>query len=565
MIRERMLGLIASLSVFVPSLSAASPTEGYSNYAGMLARVESLSASPWVTVTKLAKTQGNREVVLLTIRRKDKTNRPAILILGNVVAPHLVGGEIALGMAEWIVAHADDPAVKNLLDTTTIYVMARPNPDGVERLFDKPTYEADGNARKTDDDRDFEFGEDPPDDLNGDGLITQMRVASAAGTHRVHPDDARRMIPADPAKGEVGTHRIYVEGIDQDHDEQWNEDAGLGVSFDRNFPAKFAFFGKGAGAHAVSEPETRAVADFCFDHSEIMAMLTFSPQDNLFFPPKAGGEEKIRTKTLTDDVPIHEHFAKRYQEILGAKNPPASLDVAGSPVDWGYLQWGRWSFAARGWWIPTKEEPKKEEKPSAPSPDEKKKDDRDAEGQRALAWFEEQKIDGFVPWKKIDHPDFPGQAVEVGGYRPLAILNPPSNLLPALAEKHARWVMELAQAAPRLVVMKQSIDRPAPGTLARLRVTLSNAGLLPTMSAMAKVAGSTYPVNWKWNLPAGVTLVAGTKRGQTDPIKAGGEVTIEAVVLVEKSPTEPITLSVESPAVRPVDPIRFDLSKEVGR
>ncbi len=544
---------------------AAGPLDGYSDEAKWLARIESLRQNPLIQIRSLTLTEGQREVHLIRIGQPDKASRPAILIVGNVVAPHVVGGEIALGMAEWFVAHAAEEPVKTLIDTTCLYVIPRPTPDGAARLFVRPTDEADGNGRKTDDDRDFEFGEDPPDDLNGDGLITQMRIADPAGTHRVHPDDPRLMILADPAKGEVGTHRLLIEGIDQDHDEKWNEDAGLGVSFNKNFPAKYSFYAKGAGPNSVSEPETRAVADFCFDHPEILAILSFSPEDNLYFPPKPGGDEKIKTKIQSADAPIHEHFAKRYQEILGQKSPPASPEPAGSFADWGYLQFGRFSFSARGWWIPPKEEPKKEEKPEDKKPaDEKKKDDRDADGQRALAWFNEQKIDGFAPWTPIKHPDFPGRAVEVGGFKPLYRTNPPAADLPTLAEKHARFVIELAAGAPRLVVTKQTIDRPAGGNVARLRVRLSNAGLFPTMSAMGKTADAVYPLNWKWNLPKGVSLAAGTMRGQVDPIKAGDEVEIEGVVLLNGPMTEPVILTIGSPSVRPIEPIRFDLSKEAN-
>jgi hypothetical protein len=551
-------------------INAAGPLEGYSNHQAFLARTAAIAASPVAEVKSLATTLGNREVLLITLGQNKNRSRPAILIVGNVAAPHLVGGEIALGLAEWIVAHVAEDSVRTLLESTTLFIIPRPNPDGVEKLFQPPFYEADGNARKTDDDRDFLFGEDPPDDLDGNGIITQMRVADSAGTHRPHPDEPRLMIPADPAKGEVGTHRLYSEGIDQDHDEKWNEDPGQGVSFNQNFPAKYAFFAKGAGSQPVSELESRAVADFCFDHPEIMAIVTIGPEDNLFFPPKPGGEEKIKTKIQTADAPIHEHFAKRFQEISAAKPPAAPLDSAlavgsgGSFADWAYLQWGRWSFTTRGWWIPPAEPAKKEEKPAEPPANEKKKDDRDAEGRRSLDWMQENKITGFVPWTKINHPDFPGQSVEVGGFQPFVRSNPPSSLLPELARKHALFVIEVARAAPRLVVLSQTIDRPPPGNVARLRVKLSNAGLLPTMSAMAKIADSATPINWKWNLPKEAKLLAGTLRGQTEPISAGGEATIEALILIDKATTAPITLTVESPAITPIDPIRFEFNKEAA-
>ena len=36
--------------------------------------------------------------------------------------------------------------------------------------------------------------------------------------------------------------------------------------------------------HPVSEPETKAVADFLFDQFNIYAVFTFGPQDNLGQP-----------------------------------------------------------------------------------------------------------------------------------------------------------------------------------------------------------------------------------------------------------------------------------------
>ena len=42
-----------------------------------------------------------------------------------------------------------------------------------------------------------------------------------------------------------------------------------------------------AGLHPVSEPETKAVADFLFDRFNIYAVFTFGPQDNLGQPLKS--------------------------------------------------------------------------------------------------------------------------------------------------------------------------------------------------------------------------------------------------------------------------------------
>lgn len=545
-----------ALGGIVVSLAGAPVIPGYSDDEALTRRVQALDALDIATTKSLGKTVGGRDVWLITLGTQDVANKPAIVLVGNVVAPHLVGSEIALGMAEAIARRAGEEKIRALLDRVTIYVLARPNPDGAERFFVSPYFEADGNDRKTDEDRDFLTAEDPPEDLNGDGFITQMLVPDPAGEWIFHPDDPRIVVKADATKNERGAFRVYREGIDNDHDEKWNEDPGFGASFNRNFPAKYPYFGENAGPNAVSEVETRAVADFLFDHVNVAMVITFSPEDNLFHPWKPANDaasQKIKTSVQPEDVPLIEPIAKRYRTLHGGKDCPESPAGAGSFSDWAYLQYGRWSFAARAWWIPpaSKKDEEKKTNDAAPSKDEKsdeKKDDRGKDLRRALDWFGEQKIEAYTPWTTIEHPDFPGKKVQVGGVRPFFLLNPPFEQIANLVDRHVEFLTTLSGDLPRLAIHDARAE-PAGQGVYRVKLRVVNEGPLPTMSTMGRITRIPHPLNWEIKLPEGGKLLSGNARGQIDVLDgAGGEAELEWLLLAPDEEAT-ATFTIRSPSV----------------
>lgn len=521
--------------------------EGYSDQSRFQERLNTLESIEGVAVRVLTKTRGGMPVSLVTLGTEEVAAKPAILIVGNVVAPHIVGSEIALGIAESLAQMQDDDDIEELLERFTLYFIPRPNPSGTERFFSRPIFALDGNDRPTDDDRDHTQGEDPPEDLNGDGFITQMRILDTdSGQYVPHPQEPRLLLAADPAQGEKGMYRLLTEGIDNDKDDAWNEDPGGGVSFNRNFTAKYPYFAVGAGPHQVSEDETRAIADFCFDHPNIAAIVCFSPEDNLFFPPKASSDsQKIKTSVLTEDAPLIEHLAKEYQEIHGGKKAPKPSEGHGSFSDWAYFHYGRWSFAARGWWIPPVDG---EEKKDEDKKKKEKEDDRLAYERRALAYFDANEIDGYVPWTKIDHPDFPGKVVEVGGIKPFLLLNPPASEIPALVDKHVTFVQRLAANMPRLAVSQVEVVGEPNAEVQTIRVTIGGEGFLPTMSQMGSLSRIPYPVRWELKLPKGGKILAGTRRGQLGVLGRGESETIEWLVLSPEAKARP-QLHVVSPSV----------------
>ena len=320
---------------------------GYLDYPEFTERLQTLAEHEHVQLHSLGSTVGNRQIHQLTIAQGDAESQPAILIVGGMDANRPVSSELAVRLAEKITTQWDS------LDRLTVYVIPRANPDGVERAFQQPYRASSGNGRLTDDDRDGELAEDPPEDLDGDGMITSLRVYRTGGAFRADPDDPRIDVPAEPEQGKPGEFDVLVEGIDNDADESWNEDPGDGVAFNRNFTFQYQPFQVQTGPHAVSEMETRAVADFAWDHPNIAVILCLGAEDNLTNAWRANPQERsrVRTSVVREDADYFAYVAKQFQEIvkLEAADSPS---LNGSLLAWGYFHYGRWSFGSGCWRIP---------------------------------------------------------------------------------------------------------------------------------------------------------------------------------------------------------------------
>lgn len=513
--------------------TSAAPTEstppltGYRNYDALTAALSELAESPLAELESLGTTLQGRELWLLTVGADPQINKPAILVVGNVEAPHVLGSELATRMAQQMLEQAEsDEATKNFLAAYTVYFIPSPSPDATEKNLSSRAREHVGNSVVTDDDRDFSFGEDPPVDLDGNGYVTMMRVEDSLGTHRVHPDDPRVMIAIDPKKNETGTHRLLVEAKDQDGDDAMGEDAGDGVDFNRNFTFNYEYFGKNAGANQASEIETRAMIDFCFDHPNIAVVLSFSHQDNLFYPWKAsssGDSARIKTSILSADVPYANFVSERFKELHGGKNPPDASSQAGSFSEWAYFHYGRWSFASRGWWIPEvkKEAPAEAEaKPEAATDEaateekEKKKEPEEKRGQdqlNALRWFASQSIQGFADWAKIEHPDLAGKVVEVGGFLPFVRTQPPEPLIADLVKPHVDLVVAFGGLLPKIEFRDAKV-KALGSDIFEIEVDLVNTAYMPTMSEMGSVNGEAYPIVVQFELPEDAKLIQGERK-----------------------------------------------------
>jgi hypothetical protein len=530
----------------VAELAANEPAiDGYRSYEELRRELEAIAGEDAAELQSLGTTLGGREIFVLTLSIGDASQKPAILVVGSVHAPHVFGSELAVRLARRLVDEAkSDESFRRVLEEQTIYIIPLPSPDASEAFFHKPYSERTGNARATDDDRDGRTNEDGPEDLNGDGQITVMRIEDPTGNYLPHPADERVLIEADAKQGEQGKYLVEIEGLDNDQDESQSEDGPGGVAFDRNFTFQYPYFEAGAGPHQVSEPETRAIADFAFDHPNIYLVFSFSPHDNLNRPWKSGERSEIPTSVLADDAPYLDYIAQKYQDLAKRKDAPESPGPEGSFVHWAYFHFGRWSLATRGWWAPRVED-REDERADDDEDADRERDSKDREGTdeqdakddeqseskeeqgesakkaadekrgaddvNALRWFAEHDIEGFAPWSEFNHPDYPDRRVEVGGFVPYMRLNPPAGEMEGLAETHSRFLVELAGLRPRLAVSVEQAEDLG-GGIYRVTAEVRNDGYLPTESAMGSRAEKLQRLEMRIELPEEASLVHGVER-----------------------------------------------------
>jgi len=270
--------------------------------------------SKYPQLTKLmniGKSTGKSDMFVLRIAAQGKSSldpdsRPAVLVSANVEGYHLLGTEAALMLAEKLLTkHGSDKKVTSFLEKRTVYVAPLLNPDVAQAYFsNKPVYELFRNRHPMDDDLDDLVDEDGPDDLNKDGLITQMRVKDPEGTMMPDPSDKKLMRKADPKKGEQGVYKVYTEGLDNDGDGLYNEDPPGGVEVNRNFPHDFEYYVKPAGLWPVSQKETIAILQFLDSHKNIAMVLNFSTENTFLNLQQTG-----QARAAADKVKVPARFA----------------------------------------------------------------------------------------------------------------------------------------------------------------------------------------------------------------------------------------------------------------
>jgi len=494
-----------------------------------------------VRVESIALSRGQRKVWLIEAGkgpRQDRKTRPAMLVVAGVEGDDLIGCSLAVSWVEHLVGHyEEDAAIARLLKTTTIYVIPRLNPDAAERFFVRPQIETPLNGKPVDDDHDGFIDEDGPEDLNGDGLITWMRIEDPQGDYILDPKDARLLVKADHLKGEAGAWRYLTEGIDNDHDERWNEDGSGGVNFNRNFPYGYEFFAPDAGVHQISEAETRALADFVIEHPNIGIVVTYGAADNLSKTPESASSTERRkpmTAISEDDVGYYRAMGESFRNALGLDGELEGASVPGSLSDWMYFHRGRLSLAAKAWSPAvavevskaaekkekTQEQAKAEEEKGADGEGKDKSDERNEQERKELKWFDEHAPDAFLQWRPVEHPDFPKQRAEVGGYRPFALTNPPTEMIESVAGKHCDFLTATAQRLARIGIRK--IETKHLGrSVYEVEIQVENTGFLPTLLSHGQTTREINPTRLVLNLDDELVL-SGTRITNLPIIRGSG-------------------------------------------
>lgn len=537
-----------ALFFFVSVSAADAYLNGYQTGAGLSQHLTLLSKNhpKLLQLASLAKTPGNHEILQVTLGSLSDS-APAVVIVADLEGDDPAGAEICLRFIENISrSYGTIDSVTALLDRMTFYIFPSMNPDAADQMHQRLVYNRTLNARPIDGDHDGELDEDGYEDLNGDGFITQMRVTSPFGEWMADSLNPQLLRKADPAKKERGIYCLYSEGIDNDGDGCWNEDPEGGVDVGRNFAYNYNFFLEGAGGGPVSEVETRALADFFLAHPNIAAVFSFSSHDNLLHLWETGKplkelEGKPIAAPLPEDAPYFKLISDNFRSMMDFKPLPSLQSESGTFAQWVYYHFGRWSFSVPVW-LPAA--------PVADSSAEIKSDDSLLAQRALLNWLTANGYQQrFVDWQAVDHPDFPGKLVEVGGFLPFTVKNPPSDSLDAIAARYTDFFIYLARSIP-VVEAALQVDK-LHDTLFRVTARVSNSGMLPTSSKLGDQVQWLRKVKAELLLDKDQQLVSGSRFYLLEGIAPGRSVEKSWLVMAKSG--SHVRVRASSPSVGAVE------------
>ncbi len=455
----------------------------------------------YVRLTSCGKSSEGRELWFVTLTKREAglpEDKPAFGVNANIHAGEVTGTMCAVYFLDYLLFNKDDPAIDRLLADYTVYAIPRITPDGAEYYLTTP-YSVRSVPKM------YPFDEVQPgvypEDVDGDGVIRKMRVKDPDGAFRISPDDPQIMIKRQPDETEGEFYDVFSEGIIEKYEggEIMSAPVKHGNDFNRNFPLNWLPENKqaGAGAYALSNPETKALADHMYSLKNLCMVLNFHTSGGIYlFPP---GFKHAREADPAD-IARFRAIGKMAEEETGYKalnlvddyvgEAADSMGIVGAFDDFVSYALGIVDYTCECWDLVNRA--------GHPSVWPRPKDIPDEEEQKKLAdsirWLQENNGGaGYLPWTKFDHPQL-GE-VEIGGFDyKNTIQNPPAGFLLQEVEKHTRFMMRAMKTLPRLAWQDVKASLLADGCW-QVEGTVINLGYLPT-SAMkeAEVLKTAKPV-----------------------------------------------------------------------
>lgn len=228
------------------------------------------------------------------------------------------------------------------------------------------------------------------------------------------------------------------------------------------------------------------------------------------------------TTVNSTDLDYFNKASEKYRELTGIKTQPALRNPEGAFFQYAYFQLGLASFSTPGWGLILPADSSRRPGRGGMSQRQGGSDAGAAGGfamgggsgrstgggssqtgaqQEAsapvpgidptyLKYLTTANVNGFVKWQTVKHPAF-GE-VEVGGFTPTEISNPPADKMADLGTGHAKFALYLATLFAEIKVAKTEVINEG-GGLFRIKAEISNEGFLPTAMKQGVTARSVKP------------------------------------------------------------------------
>lgn len=422
--------------------------------------------------------QGN-ELWYMTINNPatgNEMNKCAMYMDANIHGNEVQGGEIGLYTIWYLMEnyHHND-YIRELVDERVFYIFPSVNPDGRDLWLHKGASARSGQVPQ-DSDNDGLYDEDGPEDLDGDGEVGSMyiKVELGKGTHRLN-DKGDRLVAIkkniEGKKDERGDYKyVGSEGIDNDGDGRYNEDGGGGYDPNRDWGSYWQpnYIQRGAGEYPFSWPASKHTRDFLYANPNIASVQAFHNTGGMIL---RGPGTSLHGEYPRSDLSVYDDIGKKGERIIEGYRYiviwSGLYTVWGGFLDFTHDMLGIYSFSNELW--------------------QSRSDlDRDGETTEEEEEFFNKYIDmdnKAISMHEIDHPQL-GKIIIDRDITKLSGRIPPAWLLEELCHRNMAFCLLHAYEMPLPVIKDVSAEKIASG-LYRLKVTIYNERLMPTMSAAA--------------------------------------------------------------------------------
>ena len=439
----------------------------------------------FLKLSSIGKSHDGRDIMVMTINNPDtgpEMSKAAMYIEANVHGNEIQGGEVCLYTIWYLMEnYGRIDNVTRLVDERVFYIVPTVNPDGRQYFFESPGGSARSGHVPVDDDNDGLYDEDGPNDLNGNGVIEQIRkYLPGKGTYRLSRLD-KRIMEAVPF-GEAGDYILLgSEGLDDDGDGRINEDGPGGYDPNRNWASDWQpeYIQRGAMNYPFQLPEARAMNEFLIAHPNIAGVQSYHNFGGMIL--RGPGAESTGEYPMSD-VRFYDELGRQGERILPFYRYiviwSGLYTVHGGFVDWTNDGLGIISFSNELWngeqyftSQTLKDQQKEASSPIAP--------------QVSRYFFDDylEFGDQFIEWTEFDHPQF--GKVEMGGtWKKTQGRVPPRFMNEELCHRNMAFTLYQADEMPLVKLGDTAVEKVG-GDVFKVFVDITNPKVAPTIMAKA--------------------------------------------------------------------------------
>ena len=434
--------------------------------------------------SSIGKSFAGRDMMLMTINNPDtgpEMSKPAMFIEANVHGNEIQGGEVCLYTIWYLMEnYGRIDNITRLVNERVFYIMPTSNPDGRQYFMAGAGSGARSGHVPVDDDNDGLYDEDDVDDLNGNGVIEQIRkYVPSQGNMRKSALDPRILEPCPPNET-CDYAMLGQEGLDNDGDGRVNEDGPGSYDPNRNYPSDWQpdYIQGGSMDYPFQLPEARAINDFMVAHSNIAGVQSYHNSGGMILrgPGAEWSGEYPRA-----DVQMYDELGRNGERILPFYRYiviwSGLYTVHGGFIDYTNDTLGVISFSNELWnggqYFTSPELKEQQRDPNSP-----------ISGRLANFYFDDflEFGDQYLEWKEFDHPQY--GKVQMGGWKKLQGRVPPRFMNEELCHRNMAFTLYQADEMPQMSMGESTVENLGSGVY-RVRIDLVNKKVAPTIMAKA--------------------------------------------------------------------------------